>query len=235
MYSVLFDIDGTLIQTGGAGKQAFAHAFSTLFGVDEISSNVQFAGRSDRAIALDLMTVHDIEPSDDNWQKFVSCYLQQLEITLPECDGVVLPGVVPFLDALQKIEHAQVGLLTGNIQAGAARKLGHYNLAHRFSFGGFGDEATDRNTIAQHAQEQALSQTNGETSGIMVIGDTVHDVVCAKSIGAFAVAVTTGGVPAEELAASGPDLLLEDLTKTKSLLSEINANASPVESVTTRG
>ena len=235
MYSVLFDIDGTLVQTGGAGKEAFALAFEQLFNISSISAEVQFAGRSDKAIALDLMEVHGVEPSEDHWQQFVNCYIMNLETMLPKCEGEVLPGVVPLLDKIKRIQHAQVGLLTGNIQAGAARKLGHYNLAHRFHFGGFGDEATDRNAIAQTAKEQAQTHANQELLGVMVIGDTVHDVVCAQSIGAYAVAVATGGATAEELAEAKPDLLLEDLTKTKPLLAEIKSAITREENLTPGG
>ncbi|NOY42027.1 MAG: HAD hydrolase-like protein [Planctomycetes bacterium] len=224
MYSVLFDIDGTLVQTGGAGKNAFAAAFAQLFDVVEISNNVQFAGRSDRAIALDLMGLHGVEPSVENWQRFVDCYLEQLEISLPKCEGEVLTGVVDLLDALQGIEQVQLGLLTGNVKSGAAHKLGHYNLADRFAFGGFGDEETDRNAIARVAKAQAQAHAEGDLARTMVIGDTVHDVVCAQSIGAFAVAVATGGATIEELAKTGPDLLLEDLTDTEALLTEVMAS-----------
>ena len=226
MYSVLFDIDGTLIQTGGAGKEAFALAFEQLFDIREIDSNVQFAGRSDRAIALDLMTSHEIDPSEDNWNRFVECYFQHLEKMLPACEGTVLPGVVAFLDKLRRQAKVQIGLLTGNTQGGAARKLGHYNLANRFKFGGFGDQATDRNEIAREALEMAKSHANSELTGTMVIGDTVHDITCAQSIGAFSVAVATGGVPTEELVAAKPDLLVEDLTKSKALLATISDQIS---------
>ncbi len=235
MYCVLFDIDGTLVQTTGAGIKAFAATFAQLFDVEEISKDIPFAGRSDRAITLDLMKAHGIDPSVENWQRFTEAYLQQLDVMLPQCQGQVLPGVLPLLDVLQGIEHVLLGLLTGNIKAGAARKLGHYGLADRFGFGGFGDELTDRNAIAQVAKEQAQANVDSEITGVMVIGDTVHDVRCAKSIDAFAVAVATGGASIDELAASSPDLLIEDLTNSEALLAEVLASGCTKEDATTRG
>ena len=226
MYSVLFDIDGTLIDTGGAGKQAFSAAFHDLFQITEISPGVQFAGRSDRAIALDLMERHGIEPTADHWHEFVESYLSHLEKSLPACQGRVLPGVVPLLDHLQETGHVMLGLLTGNIKGGAARKLTQYGLADRFKFGGFGDVWHERNDIAKEAFEQSRFQARGRLQGIMVIGDTVHDVACARSIDAFAVAVATGGSSHEELRAAKPDLLLEDLAKADALLEAVGSRAT---------
>lgn len=234
MYGVLFDIDGTLLQTGGAGKHAFAAAFAELFQVTEFSNNVPFAGRSDRAIVRDLMNLHDIESSTENWQRFENAYLKHLEVTLTQCDGEVLPGVIALLDTLQGVQHALPGILTGNTKAGAERKLKHYQLADRFDFGGFGDVSTSRDDIAQEAKEQAQAHASRDLTGVMVIGDTVHDVQCAQSINAFAVAVATGGATIDELAASGPDLLIEDLTDTEALLAEIMTAAPSAIDATTR-
>jgi len=220
MYSIFFDIDGTLIETGGAGKQAFEAAFAELFQIGEIFSGVKFAGRSDRAIALDLMKLHGVEPSAEHWHQFMESYLKHLETTLPQCQGRVLPGVVELLDKLQTADHVLLGLLTGNLKGGAARKLTQYGLADRFKFGGFGDVWDDRNDIAKEAFEQARFQARGKLAGTMVIGDTANDVACARSIEAFAVAVATGGTSREELQAAEPDLLIADLTEIDTLLAK---------------
>lgn len=232
MYAILFDIDGTLIQSGGAGQLAFAETFAAEFGVEELSGQVPFAGRSDRAIASDLMRVHGVDPHEENWRRFRAGYLERLPTALQRKRGRVLPGVVELLDQIAAAGHPLVGLLTGNIREGADHKLQHYGLAERFSFGGFGDASPDRNGIAAAALAEAkrvatadFAAAGGldvcELAGAMVIGDTIHDVSCARSIGAFAVAVPTGGATREELAACGPDLLLDDLSDARPLLAEI--------------
>ena len=231
MYAVLFDIDGTLIQTGGAGQLAFAETFAEEFGVPELSGRVLFAGRSDRAIALELMRVHGLPASEDNWQRFRTGYLQRLPEALTRRQGFVLPGVHQLLDELESLQHPLIGLLTGNLQAGAKEKLTFYGLFERFAFGGFGDISDERCDIAAAAlfeAKQAAASRNGAAngqalSGVMVIGDTVHDISCARSIGAFAVAVPTGNTPREELAAASPDLLLPDLSDPRPLLDIILA------------
>ncbi|HEX6962164.1 MAG TPA: haloacid dehalogenase-like hydrolase [Lacipirellula sp.] len=231
MYAVLFDIDGTLVQTGGAGQLAFAEAFVDEFGVSELSWNVPFAGRSDRAIAFDLMRAHDIPTTEANWERFRGAYLQRLPTALTLRQGRVLPGVVELLDELQRHERPLVGLLTGNLQEGARHKLTYYGLIERFGFGGFGDVSDERCDIAAAAlaeAERAAAMCNGRKNGnpltgVMVIGDTPHDISCARSIGAFAVAVPTGNTPASDLAAAKPDLLLEDLSDPRPLLEVIHA------------
>lgn len=229
MYAVLFDIDGTLLHTGGAGQLAFAETFAAEFGVRELSGSVPFAGRSDRAIASDLMRVHGVAPTETNWERFRGAYLAQLPSALERRQGAVLPGVVGLLDELRRHEHPLIGLLTGNLRDGAMQKLTYYGLVERFGFGGFGDVSDDRCHIAAAAlaeAENAAASRKGRSigprlSGAMVIGDTVHDVSCARSINAFAVAVTTGNTSREELAAAKPDLLLDDLSDPRAMLDVI--------------
>lgn len=231
VYAVLFDIDGTLLHTGGAGQLAFADAFESEFGVGQLSGEVAFAGRSDRAIAYELMGVHDVPATETNWQRFRHAYLRRLPDALKLRRGRVLPGVLELLDALDLLEHPVVGLLTGNLEQGAACKLAHYGLGHRFGFGGFGDSSHDRCDIAAAALREAerfaagrAAPGNGRAiAGAMVIGDTVHDIACARSIQAYAVAVPTGNTPADQLAAANPDLLLDDLTDPRPVLERVRA------------
>ena len=226
MYAVLFDIDGTLVQTGGAGQLAFAETFADEFRVPKLSGAVPFAGRSDRAIAFELMRVHDVPPTEDNWEKFRTAYLERLPSALTRRQGQVLPGVVELLDELEKHSHPLVGLLTGNLHDGAMHKLSYYGLINRFGFGGYGDLCDERCDIAAAAlaeAQRAAANKNGHANGnrlmgAMVIGDTVHDISCARSINAFAVAVPTGNTSRETLAAAKPDLLLEDLSDAGPLL-----------------
>jgi phosphoglycolate phosphatase len=232
VYAILFDIDGTLVSTGGAGQLAFAETFAAEFGVEELSGKVPFAGRSDRAIASDLMRLHGVDPHEENWRRFRAGYLDRLPSALERRQGRVLPGVTELLSEIASAGHPLVGLLTGNIREGADHKLKYYGLAEHFSFGGFGDTSHDRCDIAAaalaEARRVALADFASasdlevcELAGAMVIGDTVHDISCARSIGAYAVAVPTGGATRDELAAAKPDLLLESLSDAEPLLAEI--------------
>lgn len=216
-----FDIDGTLIASGGAGQRAFARVFREQFGVECISKDVAFAGRSDRAITLDLLAAHDIEPSPANWTRFQEAYLDALPHSLNECDGGVLPGVHALIDDLCQAEGVQTGLLTGNIERGAKAKLTHYDLWRHFSFGGFGDHHASRDDIARSAVEAAsrhLGANDNGDSRFVVIGDTVHDITCARAIGAYAVAVPTGFTSLEDLRAAEPDLAIDTLEQAAPLV-----------------
>jgi phosphoglycolate phosphatase len=144
--------------------------------------------------------------------------------------GALLPGVVELLDELGRLDHVLVGLLTGNAEHGAWAKLGHYGLADRFSFGGFGDHHTDRNDIAAAAlaaaQREAAERWHDaarKLQGTMVVGDTISDVRCAKSIDAYAVGVATGSTSREELAENGADLVLADLSDCRPILSVVQS------------
>lgn len=230
MYAILFDIDGTLLLTGGAGKLCFVETLREDFGIMEARGEVPFAGRSDRAIAEELMQANGVEPSAENWQHFFQGYCRRMDGALRRSRGALLPGVVELLDELGRLDHVLVGLLTGNAEHGAWAKLGHYGLANRFSFGGFGDHHTDRNDIAAAAlaaaEREATRRWNGATRnlrGAMVVGDTISDVRCAKSIGAYAVGVATGSTSRDELAASGADLVLADLSDSRPILSVVQS------------
>lgn len=225
MKACLFDIDGTLIQTASAGQYAFAEAFLEAFGVAELSEEVPYAGRSDRGIAADLFGVHGIGNTPDNWECFRRTYVGLIAKHVAERGGEVLPGVFELIERVEAIGNVHVGLLTGNIEAAAEAKLSHYGLWDRFAFGGFGDEHPDRNDIAATAAAKARERHGRQASEerIVVIGDTPNDVRCARSIGAFAVAVPTGHTPAIALAAANPDLLIPTLEEGDDLLSFLAA------------
>jgi phosphoglycolate phosphatase-like HAD superfamily hydrolase len=213
MHICFLDIDGTLIMTGGAGHKAFARTLAEDFGIPQIDGTVAFAGRSDRAIAMDLFRSHGIAPTAENWLRFCAGYLPRLEETLAMNHGSVLPGVFELLAALSARGDVAVGLLTGNVREGARRKLGHYGLWEHFPFGGFGDEYTERCDIAIAALDAARLHLNGQhgQGQVIVIGDTVHDIDCGRSIDALCVAVPTGHTPAQALRDGEPDVLVDTL------------------------
>jgi phosphoglycolate phosphatase len=209
-----FDIDGTLLDSGGAGREAMYRAVERLYGVARSPKRVPFAGRTDRAIACDLLAVHRIAPDDEAIERFFGQYVRCLPETLQESNRArVLPGVEQALQTVAQWDHVHLGLLTGNIRDGARTKLGHFGLADFFRFGGFGDRYLDRDDVAREAL-QAASQYLGkpvDPRDCWVIGDTPLDVRCARAVGAHAVGVLTGWSSRESLQAAQPDLLLESL------------------------
>ena len=222
MHILLFDIDGTLIRSGGAGKAAMEAALTHGFGVAEIRDRVSYSGRTDGSISVDLLRIHDIEPSEANLWRLREAYLAHLPHCLRKNEGMVLPGVRELLTHLQARDDVLLGLLTGNIRAGGECKLRHFELWDHFAFGAFADGIHDRDDVARHAlreTERHLRQPV-DVDRVWVIGDTPFDVKCARAIGAKAVAVATGWHPIEELHASGAEYVLMDLSEPGVLLWE---------------
>ncbi len=219
MHVLLFDIDGTLLHTGGAGSAALLGAFREVFAVPN-PGQVPFAGRTDRWIVGSLFRLHGIADSEPHWERVRNEYLRRLEIELPRYEGRVLPGVQSLLTRLAAREDVVLGLLTGNTQRSAELKLKHYRLDAFFQFGGFGDRQHDRNGVAAEAIAAARAHVNGDfdPAHVWVVGDTPLDVSCARSVNARAVAVATGWHPRPELEAAKPDLLLDSLAGAEPLL-----------------
>src|SRR5438552_3571279 len=150
MIACLFDIDGTLLASGGAGKAALESAFTEEFGI-ALRGYIPYAGRTDRAIMRDLFRLHELPETAENLHKLMAGYLRRLPDSLRQHDGRVLPGIQSLLVQLKGTPNVAVGLLTGNIRAGAQAKLGHFGLFEHFDFGGFGDHHFDRDDVAREA------------------------------------------------------------------------------------
>ncbi len=223
MLTLLFDIDGTLVNTGGAGGTALIEAFREDFGVVD-PAKVPFSGRTDRGIGTNLFSEHDIVDSDENWQRLRDGYLSRLSLHLPKRDGRVLDGVMQLLERLQAVAPVSVGLLTGNLEQGAQIKLDYFGLADYFAFGGFGDRHRDRDGVAGEALTAAKQHIGNafDPTRVWVIGDTPLDVSCARAIDAKVIAVATGMHPADELSESQPDVLLDDLSNTDAVLNALS-------------
>lgn len=220
MRVLLFDIDGTLVRTGGAGKVAMEAALCEEFGVTLAAEPIPYGGRTDRAIGTDLLTAHRVDPTATNLGKLIDGYLARLPAALAAGDGIVCPGVRDLLPSLRNRSDVLLGLLTGNVRAGAERKLGHYGLWDFFVAGGFGDDHPDRDDVAR-AAVRSVERHLGRAvrpADVWVIGDTPLDVKCARAIGATAVAVATGWTPFDELAACGADYTVRDLSDPARLL-----------------
>lgn len=204
---VLFDIDGTLIRSGGAGVRAFEKTFTEIFGLKEATKRMKFAGRTDVSLVREAFRLFDVEPFEENFRRFFANYPVFLEELLRTTKGGVCEGIGAMISELKEADDKPVlGLLTGNIRRGAELKLSHYNLWHHFTTGAFADDHEDRNCIASIAQQRGEELIGRKLGGeeIVVIGDTPLDIACAKSIGAKVLAVGTGEYSAAELANAGP-------------------------------
>jgi phosphoglycolate phosphatase-like HAD superfamily hydrolase len=222
MHLVLFDIDGTLLASGGAGVDAMFDAFDSELGVVTPRDAVSFGGRTDRGIVGDLLALHGKTFDELSWDGLMARYLSKLEVYLHRQPGMVLPGVTALLNQLSGRSDVGLGLLTGNCESGARIKLSHYQLLHFFAFGGFGDHNRHRNEVAFQALEQARAHySRQDFRSVWVIGDTPHDITCARHIGAKSLAVATGTVDKGDLAQFMPDLLFDDLRDWKRFLASL--------------
>ncbi|MEW4453996.1 HAD family hydrolase [Bremerella sp. JC817] len=209
----LFDIDGTLVTTGMAGKDALIDAFLHVAELTQMENVLTVSGKTDRGIFAELFQLHAKTMTEEAWRTFIERYLNGLEANLPKREGMVLEGVTALLARLSQRDDVLLGLLTGNVERGAALKLTHYGIHEYFAFGGFGDHHPDRDDVARAALA-AAEQYHGSPfapSDVFVIGDTPNDVKCARAIGAQAVAVATGVFSIAQLEAANPDLLLANL------------------------
>jgi phosphoglycolate phosphatase-like HAD superfamily hydrolase len=211
---VLFDIDGTLVHTGGAGMKAFAQTFASEFNAADGFERLKFAGRTDYSLVREFFGFNQIAPTPDNFKRFFHRYTFWLDHLLRDSQTELCPGVWEFIGALQALPQAPLlGVLTGNIRLGAEIKLRHFNLWHVFQTGGFADDHEDRDQIAAVARQRGSRILGEDLRGeqVLVIGDTPLDIRCARAIGAKALAVATGGAGLEELKRHHPDWAIPDL------------------------
>ncbi len=204
---VLFDIDGTLISSGGAGVSAFGEVARVTFRAPEGTRRLKFAGRTDVSLIREFFSQEGIPATPENFSRFLDDYVHWLATYLVERSGRVLPGVWQTLRAIQSMpDRPLLGLLTGNIRLGAELKLRHFGLWDGFELGAFADDAEDRNHIAAIARDRGSERLGRPLRGdeVLVIGDTAHDIACARAIGAPCLAVATGGSSLAELQAHAP-------------------------------
>jgi phosphoglycolate phosphatase-like HAD superfamily hydrolase len=220
---VLFDIDGTLVLTGRAGLRAMNLAARDLVGRENPMEGINFAGRTDWSILDDVLRKHgktlDAALLDDLRCRYVMHLAEEIQ---HRGEGVkaVMPGIRELLDALGRREDVAVGLLTGNFEEGARIKLEHFDLWKHFPCGAFGGDSPDRNDLVPVAMRRAreCGLADVDPSRVLVIGDTPHDVACARAVGAMPIAVATGGFTVEQLRATGADHVFQDLSDTNAFL-----------------
>jgi phosphoglycolate phosphatase len=215
----LFDVDNTLLNSGGAGSRAMNLAFRDLFGVENGFDGVEFTGRTDSAIVRDGLRLHRLP--DGNFPallaRFKDSYLRHLARTLPQVKGRVLPGVPALLEALTGAEGVRLGLATGNLRRGAMMKLKYYGVRAFFRGGGFGEDSELRSEVVALAIRR-LGGRPGGRNPVYVVGDTPLDMDAAKANGALAVGVATGSTSVEHLQRSGADIVFPDFSDVPSVV-----------------
>jgi phosphoglycolate phosphatase len=216
VWLVLFDIDGTLVSCGLQIRDIFAAALGDVFGTTGDLNGYQFAGRTDDGIVFDLMTGAGLSPAEvgERLPGFRERYLDGLERDLDPSEMRLLPHVRELLLRLEARPDTLIGLLTGNWERGARIKLAPFDLNRHFTFGAFGDGRRSRDELPPVALERARSASGHriEAARVVIVGDSVLDVGCARAHGIASLAVATGFTPAHALESAGADWVIEDLT-----------------------
>lgn len=242
MHVILFDIDGTLLNSGGAGQAAMEAAIAELFGPQRAIEGISFAGRTDRGIIEDIFRYYGFPLHAEMRVQFLDTYLRHLPNELDRHPGLILPGVAEILAHLHARNDVTLGLLTGNVLEGARRKLTHFGLHEYFDFalGAFGDFHACRNDVARRAWEivREIPEIGGllEPNQIWIVGDTPADIQCAKAIGARSLAVATGTYDRAQLVRESPDMVIDQFWDARELIDDwvgewlggLSGGASPV-------
>ena len=227
MKIVLFDIDGTILWTDGAGRRAVHRALEDVFGKIPLDGH-EFDGKTDPQIVQELMQVAGMSEAeiglrlDDALTRYVE--LLHAELATADHRGKTYPGISGLLDALEAREDVLLGLLTGNVREGAMAKLGAVGLAHhRFKIGAFGSDHAARPELPEIARRRAEVYLGGAVEGrdVVVIGDTPSDMRCGNGIGARAIGVATGRYSVAELWACQPAAVFENLSDTEAVVQAI--------------
>jgi phosphoglycolate phosphatase len=210
---ILFDIDGTLIDSGGAGTRSLDLALKELFSIDKAFEGISMAGKTDTQIIREGLSKHRI-PEDGSVENVIRSYLKHLKNEINNERKHVKPGIYETLDKLMPLQDTGLGLLTGNLEQGARIKLRPFGLNEYFPSGAFGSDDEDRNNLLPIAVSrfEGLSRMKIEMHDCVIVGDTPRDVECAHIYGAACIGVATGPYAADDLIKAGADYVLEDLS-----------------------
>lgn len=219
MRVLLFDIDGTLLMTNGGGKAALREAMAVEFGIDSVRADLNFAGRTDRALLGELLQQNGLPDQLPHRQRLIQRYVEILPEVLTRRGGRTMPGVTELLSRLAESSESCCCAMTGNLQQAARHKLAHFDLLRyvREIFGG--DHDADRDDLARRTATALHHRYRGdERHQMIVVGDTPADIRCGHAIGAKVLAVGTGFHSRDELATEMPTYLVNDLSDVDQIL-----------------
>jgi phosphoglycolate phosphatase-like HAD superfamily hydrolase len=215
---VLFDIDNTLLSAGGVTARTFEAALREVFGTVGDAARYDYSGKTDPQIVRELMQGAGISDAEIERRRplALSRYRERLAESLRPEHVQAKPGVLPLLEALDRRSSVTLGLLTGNLEPTARLKLAPLDANRYFAFGAFGSDDEDRYRLPPIALARAREAVGFPFEGpeVVIVGDSVHDVLCGRELGVRAVAVATGKTPPDRLAEAGPDALLTDFSDT---------------------
>jgi phosphoglycolate phosphatase len=222
MRLILFDIDGTLIDSGGAGVRSLDLAFEKVFSVPDAFQDISMAGKTDTQIIKEGLLKHGIS-TNGNFDAIINAYLWHLQVEIKNEGKRIKPGVYDVLSKLSGLSWLGIGLLTGNIEKGARIKLEPFGLNGYFPSGAFGSDDEDRNRLLPIAVRrfEEIFDNKIDIEESIVIGDTPRDVECAHICGARCIAVATGPYSTDELIAAGADYVFEDLSNCAELIQSL--------------
>ncbi len=216
---VLFDIDGTLLSAGGISARCLGGVLVEAFGTNGYLDGYDYSGKTDPQIVRELMRGAGFTDAeiDRRLPDTLAKYAARLAEALRPEHVRPKPGIAALVEALAALPQVTLGLLTGNLEPCARTKLAPLDLNQRFGFGAYGSDAEDRQQLPAVAVERALAKTGQRFAGkaVVIVGDSIHDVRCGRSLGVRAVAVATGQTAMSVLGAEGPDRLVQDFTDTQ--------------------
>jgi len=221
MKLLLFDIDGTLLLTNGAGTRAANRAFENIYGILEAMTKIDAAGKTDPIILQEIfMNEFNRDYSPEEAQELYKLYIPFLEEETNNSETTVMPGIPNLLESLSSREDTVLGVATGNIEQGAWIKLRSAGLDTHFKFGGFGSDSHSREHLILKAKERAKDHMdyNTDIKKTFVIGDTPFDINHGRAAGAVTVGVATGSYSKSELEEHRPDHLFNDLNNLEMVL-----------------
>ena len=216
MKLLLFDIDGTLVSTGGAGVRALNRAFCQVVGIVNALDGIRLHGKTDPAIIREVFAAREAPSARTSLDQILEAYVEFLPEEVEQSTQYkVLPGVLSFLQDFHGRPDLVFGLATGNVERGARIKLARGNLNSFFAFGGFGSDAENRTELVRCAAENGARHAGRdiEPQDVFVIGDTPRDIDAGREAGFQTVGIATGHYSLEQLSAAGADLILSDFDR----------------------